>query len=290
MIWSGGVIDPDDALAVSVADRTFEHGLGLFETLRTWVGRPSLLGRHKARMLRSAEALGLLVDPQTWPDEAAVRMLLDAEGFDGDRMLRVTATGGTASGRSVVWMRSSPLPPPIRDGGAVVCINASASPFPLGEGDGNAPSDFTARHKTLNYWFKRVAHERARALGYDETLIHLDPWGLAEGSRSNLFLVIDGRLVTPSTVAPIVPGILRGLTIEAAEALAIETLEVAALAQNQLEAASEIFLTNAVRGIIPVARVDTPDSSIVRPAPGPVTIRLQLEIDRRLHLAPKVVP
>ena len=54
MIWVGGRIVPDDALTVSVRDRTFEHGLGLFETLRTWGGRATLLDRHKSRMLRSA--------------------------------------------------------------------------------------------------------------------------------------------------------------------------------------------------------------------------------------------
>ena len=50
MIWVGGRIVPDDALTVSVLDRTFEHGLGLFETLRTWGGRAVLLDRHLARL------------------------------------------------------------------------------------------------------------------------------------------------------------------------------------------------------------------------------------------------
>ena len=59
MIWTGGEIIPDEALRVSVLDRTFEHGLGLFETFRTWNGHATLLGRHRERMCRSAAALGL---------------------------------------------------------------------------------------------------------------------------------------------------------------------------------------------------------------------------------------
>ena len=63
MIWVGGRIVPDDALRVSVLDRTFEHGLGLFETLRTWNGRAPLLDRHLARMTRSARRARVAARP-----------------------------------------------------------------------------------------------------------------------------------------------------------------------------------------------------------------------------------
>src|SRR6185312_1962575 len=80
MIWVDGKILPDDGLSISVLDRTFEHGLGLFETLRTWGGRPTLLEKHKARMLRSAGELKLPIDPASLPDAEDVRALLDADG------------------------------------------------------------------------------------------------------------------------------------------------------------------------------------------------------------------
>ena len=59
MIWVHGEIVPDDALGISVLDRTFEHGLGLFETFRTWNGHATLLDRHLDRLTRSAHELGL---------------------------------------------------------------------------------------------------------------------------------------------------------------------------------------------------------------------------------------
>ena len=68
MIWVRGRIVPDDALAISVLDRTFEHGLGLFETLRTWSGQPTLLPRHLDRLTRSAAELGLPHDREALPD------------------------------------------------------------------------------------------------------------------------------------------------------------------------------------------------------------------------------
>ena len=337
MIWSDGEILPDDSLTINAADRTFEHGLGLFETLRTWGGRPTLLDRHRARMMGSAGALRLPIDPGSLPDERAVLELLEAEGVEGDRMLRITATGGTASGRSVVWMRSGELPSATREGGAVVCVNswmsdhgsisrvssplpnpppqggrepdsgrepepsqqasgASVRPLPPLRGrvergsshdqglspPADAPSDFTARHKTLNYWFKRAAHEEARGRGYDETLILADRWGYLEASRSNLSVVTGDRLITCSADAPIVPGIMRQLVLDVAEELPLDVQELPGLDPDQLDSADEVFLTNAVRGIIPVARVDSPGGPIAWPAPGPWTRRLQGLIARRL--------
>src|SRR5947209_19031845 len=96
MIWVGGRVVPDDALTVSVLDRTFEHGLGLFETLRTWNGRAPLLERHLARMDRSARTLGLPIDSVRLPDGDAVAALREAEGIVGDVALRVTLSGGLA--------------------------------------------------------------------------------------------------------------------------------------------------------------------------------------------------
>jgi branched-subunit amino acid aminotransferase/4-amino-4-deoxychorismate lyase len=316
MIWVDGQILPDDGLTINAADRTFEHGLGLFETLRTWGGRPTLLDAHKARMLRSAEELKLPIDPSSLPDAEAVRILLEAEGVDGDRMLRITATGGTggtggtAETRSIVWMRSSPLPPS-KEGGAVVCTSAwslpiypragedaqvrRGAPCPVAWGeDGeigpfDPPNSFTARHKTLNYWSRRIAFEQVRNLGFDEILFVDDRKGLTEGSRSNLFLVVEDELVTITTDAPIVPGIMRGLVLDVASELPIESKEVWNLGLDRLFAASEVFLTNAVRGIVPVVRVEGPYNPIIRPgersewpAPGPWTIRLQESIARRL--------
>ena len=62
MIWVDGKIVDDNELKISASDRAFEHGLGLFETLRTWHGGAPLLERHLDRMERSARALGLPFD------------------------------------------------------------------------------------------------------------------------------------------------------------------------------------------------------------------------------------
>ncbi len=276
MIWSAGAILPDDALTIPASDRTFEHGLGLFETLRTRDGRPTLLDAHRARMLGSAADLGLGIDPASLPDESAVDQLLRAEGIAGDRLLRITASGGggvDGSTPSVVWMRAGPLPsPPVR-AGARVLVGAWEV----------ARGDRMARHKSLNYWGRRLAFEEARGGDYDESLGQVDGV-LCEGSRSNLFVVLDGVIRTPSTRLPIVPGVMRALVLAVASASAIPARETGGIEPGALLAADEAFLTNSVRGIIPIglARRSGTASERAWVAPGPWTRALQAALAGRL--------
>lgn len=262
MIWVGGRLVPDDALRVSVLDRTFEHGLGLFETLRTWGGRAPLLDRHLARMERSAAELGIPLDRGALPDFEAVARLVEANHADGDALIRITLTGGTSDAAgSVLWMRSAPLPTPLEKYGAIVDFGSWWVTFenPL------------ARHKTLNYWERRLVYQKARDIGLDEVVSMTPGQNLWEGSRTNLFVVCRDTLFTPSLDGPIVPGIMRGLVLELARTLPLPIVESEVLRRERLAEADEVFLTNSVRGIIPVARA----LDLTWPAPGPWTRLLE---------------
>ena len=267
MIWTAGRIVPEDSLAIGVRDRAFEHGLGLFETFRTWEGSPSLLARHLARLTRSAAALRLPIAPGSLPDADDVAALLRANEVTGDVLLRLTLSGGvseTAGG--VAWLRAGPLPPSPRGPGAIV------------EGTwGVSYDDPTIRHKCLNYWPRRLAHERATALGADEAL-SVTPDGLLwEGSRTNLFLVLGDILATPKGDGPLLPGIMRGVVLERAQTFGIEAIE-GEFSADSFEVADEAFLTNSVRGIIPIARLFSRQFR----APGPVTRQLREDVRGRL--------
>jgi len=279
MIWVGGRVVPDEALKVSVLDRTFEHGLGLFETLRTWNGRAPLLDRHMARMTRSARELGLPIDPDALPDARAVEQLLDARGRVGEVMLRVTLTGGLGPETGpTLWMRDSPLPPPPRTGGAVI----SMGPWEV------AHTEPLARHKCLNYWSKRRAFEAAQRLGFDEVLsATVRGFCFWEGSRTNLFLVKRGELVTPSLDGPVLPGVMRALVLETARAGGWTVREESDVSRAMLCQADEVFLTNSVRGVVPVAQAHGPGAPGPGPwnwaAPGPETERLSALVNNRLE-------
>src|SRR5262249_61254026 len=93
MIWLRGEILADRELRVCALDRTFEHGLGLFETFRTWNGHPTLLKRHLERLCRSAAELGLNLDPRELPDATAVVRLRGAKQGAGPREVRLPRLG-----------------------------------------------------------------------------------------------------------------------------------------------------------------------------------------------------
>lgn len=273
MIWSRGEVLPDEALAIPATDRTFEHGLGLFETLRTWNGRPVLLGRHLARLAASAAALGIPIGRDALPDADAVGLLVGATREDV--LVRITLSGGTsAEGGSTLWMRASPLPPPSWSGSARVA---------LGRGPMAQSSGALHRHKTLNYLARRMAYEEARGLGFDEVLLNSGGHPV-EGSRTNLFCVVGGRLATPSAeTCCLVPGIMRGLVLDLARGLGPVAETAEPLTERTLLLADEVFLTNAIRGIIPVRSVVDPglsqDPPPIKEAPGPWTRRLQESLE-----------
>ena len=93
---------------------------------------------------------------------------------------------------------------------------------------------------------------------------------MVEGAISNVFCVRGGRLLTPSLACHPLPGILRAKVLELARRLGLPTEETE-LTVADLKGADEIFLTNALVGLRPVAALD----GAIRPAPGPVTARLQ---------------
>jgi branched-chain amino acid aminotransferase len=255
MIWVRGQIVADDALKISVLDRTFEHGLGLFETFRTWSRHPTLLPRHLDRLVASACALGLPLDPADLPDQDSVFELMEADGRTGDSRLRITLSGGlTESSGSTLWMRSFPLPPPLPESGLVVGPVHRAS------------ADSLAGHKTLNYWANRRMYESAEEEGFDECLTSGTDGSLWEASRSNLFVVVNGRLLTPPCDGRILPGVMRALILERAKRLGLAVHETPIRMFDASFQPSEVFLTNSSRGIMPVGKWGEANF----PAPGPV--------------------
>lgn len=266
MIWTRGEVIPTEALSISVLDRTFEHGLGLFETLRTWRGHATLLSHHLGRMRHSAEALGLRLDPRDEPDAEAVRRLCAATGFgpDSDARLRITMTGGSGSyGPSTTWMTAGPLPPELPDKQGIRIDRTMLVD----------PADPLARHKTLNYWRRRIEQERAAPEQADEVLCVTPDGLICEGGRANIFLVERGRLLTPGVEGPLLAGILRGVAIERARRAGIEVVEGPVLLEA-MAGADEAFLTNSLRGVVPIVRL----LGTAWPEPGPVTRKLREDI------------
>jgi branched-chain amino acid aminotransferase len=133
------------------------------------------------------------------------------------------------------------------------------------------PYDVQAGHKTLNYFSRLAALRDANQRGAGEALWFNVHNYLESGSISNVFLVKDGRLLTPPTPvdlqdkalagavpypkSAVLPGITRQVVIELARKHGIE-LAIGAININQLLEADEVFLTNSIMGIMPVGRIE----------------------------------
>lgn len=247
MIWFNGHVQPSDELRIPCTDRVFEHGLGLFETLRTWNQHARLLPRHLHRLERSAETLGLPINRALFPNPSDVRMLLHAMEINGDALLRIVLTGGRDhDSGSILWMTARPIQDQIPTRPWVARSTWQLSQPPVLEA-----------FKTLNYWRNRILHAKALHEGFDED-IGRDALGrFHEGTRCNLFALQGGRLLTPAADGQILPGILRGLVLELAPQADLEPVEVhGGLTLSCLQEAEAAFLTNSGRGLIRLSGLD----------------------------------
>jgi 4-amino-4-deoxychorismate lyase len=109
--------------------------------------------------------------------------------------------------------------------------------------------------KTLNRLDNVLARAECQAQNFDEGLMFDNRDCVVSGTMTNVFIVSQGRLLTPALNQSGVRGTIRDLTIEAARSAGIEWAE-AALTRNELLGADEMFLTNALIGLWPVARFE----------------------------------
>ena len=262
----GGLVDRSEA-TVSVLDHGFTVADGVFETLKVAHGTAFALTRHLDRLSRSAAAMGLPA-----PDHAMLRHAVDATVAANLPILtelarlRITYTAGDAplgsdrgdAGPTTVVAVSPMTAWP--ESAAVITV-----PWPRNE---RSP---LAGVKSTSYADNVLALARAHEQGAGEALMADTQGRLCEGTGSNVFCVVDGRLVTPTLATGCLPGITRDLVIEWSGAVA-EDLPISALAD-----ADEVFITSSTRDVQPVHRVD----SRAYPAPGPVTAEVRREFARR---------
>ncbi len=255
MVWFDGALVPADEARVSVFDHGLTVGDGVFETLKVVGDTPFAARRHLARLRHSAAGLGLTV-PLTDEDLRAVMADVVAAGDGAVGRLRITVTGGTAplgSGRDDV------APTLIVAGGRLEPWPATTAvvTVPWPRNDRGA----TAGLKTTSYADNVVALARAHEAGATEAILPNTAGALCEGTGTNVFVVVGGRLLTPPLSSGCLAGVTRALVCELSDA------EERELPIDVLQQAEEVFLTSSTRDIHPVHQID--DRAVA--APGPVT-------------------
>jgi len=122
-----------------------------------------------------------------------------------------------------------------------------------------------------------MARRLAASSGWGEALFLNCSGNLAEGSVSNVFLVRDGRVITPESGSGLLPGITRRRVIDACASLKIP-LEERVVGPGRLYGAGEIFLTNSLMGVMPLTRLE--NTPVGNGVPGEITRLVAQEMER----------
>jgi len=262
---AGRFIAPAEA-TVAANDASLLLGVGLFETLRTYGGRPFRIEAHLARMRESGRFLRVLVRESDDDIRRIVGRLIETSGL-ADARVRLTATRGPLAGEldddaappaTLIIMAGpmTPYPAHLYDKGATVVV----SDIRANETD---PATY---HKTTGYLTNLLALRDAHRAGATEAILFNTKNRLAEAAVSNVFIVKGGRLLTP----PVEDGLLAGITRAAVLDLAAETgvpAEQESLSVRDFLDADEVFLTNSIMELLPVARVERREIGAGRPGP-----------------------
>lgn len=278
--YNGSVMEAGEAV-ISIYDHGFLYGMGLFETFRTYGGKPYLLDRHLRRLAEGCLELGISYRP----DQAAIKKLIGdllqanhlQEGY-----IRLTVTAGEGelglpSGdyeQPTELMLMKALPPyhaALYKNGKELRVLKTVRNTPEG----------SIRFKSLHYMNNIIAKRELLASGASagaEGLMLSGDGLLTEGIVSNLFFVKDGTVCTPSIDTGILPGITRERVLELAK-LSGYRVEEGHYRILDLLAAEEVWVTNSIQELVPITRLtsDAGDSGIVGEGQaGPVLSQLLL--------------
>jgi branched-chain amino acid aminotransferase len=272
IVLLNGQVTPPETAAISVYDRGFLYGDSVFETIRTYGGKPFALGEHLSRLERSAERVFIPLPVTVETLAAEVREGLARCG-NAESSVRIMLTRGTgplgldpdlAEKPSRVVL-VEPFTPPAAEayekGIDAIVVHAARA------------TDATpaAGAKVANYLTSLLAIREARRRGAVEAFIVDARGSVLEGTTSNVFFVKGGELVTPPENAGILAGITRAHVLRAADEIGVKTA-LRDVREAELFDADELFISSTLREILPVVHLE--GKMIGHGRPGPVTRRL----------------
>lgn len=256
--WRDGRLVPDPEAEVTRC-RGFTHGLGVFETMLGVRGNLLAADLHFRRLAEGCRRMGMEEpDARSWISEMESR--LDPQSVQRVRLQVSCGPGGLRSldgGEPVVLLEISAA------AGIPTALSLVLAPWPRNE---RSP---LAAIKSCSYAGNLLALDFARRQGADEAVFANTRGELCEAATANVFLVLDGTVVTPGLESGCLPGTARERVIAMARGLGMEVREEAVGIGSCAEA-DEVFLTSATRGVVAACRFESVDLP-----PGPVTRRLR---------------
>jgi D-alanine transaminase len=260
---------PVDKARVSVLDRGFLFGDGVYEVIPVFRGELFRLDQHLTRLQQSLDAIYLSLPD--WPAERLTRMMqeLVARNGGGNQSLYLQVTRGAqpvrdhripVQAKPTLFAMSMPMePPPSLDAVAPVsCVLV------------DDPRWQRCDIKSISLLGNILARHEATLAGADEALLVRDG-KVVEGSASNVFMVRDGQIITPPKNQWILGGITRDLLVELM-CQNREPVKEADILLDAIRQADEIWISSSTREIRPVTRLD--GQPVGDGQPGPVWRRV----------------
>ncbi|HTV94423.1 MAG TPA: aminotransferase class IV [Steroidobacteraceae bacterium] len=252
-----------EAARVSPLDRAFLFADAVYEVVPVYGGRPFRLREHLERLDRSLAGIRM-EPPRSHRDWAGILATLIERNGGGDQYLYLQVTRGAEFGRNHAWPPGlsptlfaytnalEPVAAPLLEQG-VAAITAEDTRW--------ARRDIKSTALLANALLKKLAVDA----GAFETIL-IERGELTEGSSTAVHVIRAGAIHTPPNGHHILPGTTRDVVGELAARLGIAS-ESRAVAEDELRAADEIWLSFATRGLLPVTRLDGAAVGAGRPGP-----------------------
>jgi aminodeoxychorismate lyase len=246
-VFLNGQIVPEEQAVISVFDRSFLYGDGLFETMLVLNGKPFRWKQHLERLERGAEFLRLRLP---FSGEA-MRGLVDeliARNRMPDSLLRLTLSRGV--GRRGYSPQGAERPSVVMSLHPAPVFDSQHPPrWRLVTSSLRLPANQSlAQFKTCNKLPQILARAEADAVGAEEALLLNTDGFVVEASSSNLFWIQDGAVCTPALVSGILAGVTRSVVFERCQALGLEIRETN-ITPQALGLAQGVFLSLSSYGI-----------------------------------------
>ena len=281
MVNVNGRISDEREAVISVFDHGFLYGEGIYETLRTYNGRPFLYDRHVRRLRNSAAMMAL--DIQFSDDQLAsqIRETTAAANLNGaEAYIRVLVTRGI--GELTYDIKATPTP------SVVIIVKPLVEPPQEAYEQGvtvalvdvvrNHPASVNPMIKSNNLMNQALAGQEAIRRGAFEGVMRNYRGELTECTTANLFVVRKNAALTPPLESGLLPGITREVLFEVGRDVGVDVREQV-LRDDDLFSADEAFLTSTTREAVPIVMVD--DRVIGNGKPGPVTKKLLMGLRDR---------
>lgn len=269
LVYISGEFVPQSEAKVSVFDHGFLYGDGIFEGLRVYSGNIFKCREHLIRLYESAKSIMLDI-PMTIEEieDAVVETVRINQLHDAYIRLVVSRGKGdlgldpfSCSLAEVIIIVDQVrlFPPELYEKGLEIVTVPTRR---------NTPDALNPKIKSLNYLNNVLVKIEARRAGVLEALMLNHEGYVCEGSGDNIFLVKNGRLLTPPGYLGALEGITRAMVIDLAKEKGYEVAEVP-FTRHDVYVADECFLTGTAAEVIPVVSLDS--RVIAQGTPGPIT-------------------